>query len=571
MNFILNSENGYMYDKRKTYHTVSMKEAIMKKMKTSWPEGVSETLEYLNGKKPLHEYLALNAEVSPNQTAIHYYGYELTWEEWNERSNQLANYLARIGVTKGDHVAVFMQNCPQYLISHYAIQKLGAVVVPLNPMYKSSELSYLISEGDIKGIVSGLELLPMLHEMEDSLFFIVTVSYQSLIQQDNLSLVPQELLNSEEASRFTTLESLFETESNLFQSANVQLDDVSLMVFTSGTTGRPKAAMLTYENALYKTAATMTCNQVGEGEKLLANAPLCHIAGMVMGVNLPVYSGNETVLLSRFEPETVVRTIEDHRITMWYSIAPMNGAIMQIPNIEQRDFTSLRLNLATSFGLQVTEKLANQWKEITGGLLYEASYGLSETHTCDTFMPKENIKYGSCGIPIHHTTIKIVGLESGDELPPYEEGEIIIQSPGVFKGYYNRPEETAATLKNGWVHTGDIGHLDEEGYLYFKGRVKEMIKSSGYSVFPEDVEALMNEHPAIMQTAVIGIPDQQKGEIIKAVIVLDPNDSNRSIEELLAWAKAHMAAYKAPKVIEIRKSLPATSSGKVLRRLLKDR
>ena len=158
---------------------------------------------------------------------------------------------------------------------------------------------------------------------------------------------------------------------------------------------------------------------------------------------------------------------------------------------------------------------------------------------------------------------------NGVEVPPLEEGEITIKSPGVFKGYYNRAEETATTLKNGWVYTGDVGYLDEEGYLYFRGRLKEMIKSSGYSVFPEDVEALMNEHPAIKQTAVIGIPDQQKGEIIKAVVVLHPNHSNVTVEELKEWAKNHMAAYKAPKMVEIRESLPATSSGKVLRRLLK--
>ncbi|QHA92175.1 class I adenylate-forming enzyme family protein [Bacillus sp. N1-1] len=541
----------------------------MEKHTSFWPEAVPSTLIYQYGERPLHEYLSIQAERKPNEIAIHYYGYQLTWEKWNQHSNQLANYLERIGVKQGDHIALFMQNCPQYLISHYAIQKLGAVVVPLNPMYKASELSYLIKEADIKGIICGLELLPMLEAIEDALSFIVTVTYQSLLLPEQIESAPSEIKCPVKPSRFTTLESLFDTEENSFQSARVQLNDVCLMVFTSGTTGRPKAAMLTYENALFKTASTMTCNQIKQDDKLLAIAPLCHIAGMVMGVNLPVYSGNETVLLSRFDAETVVSAIEDHRISMWYSIAPMNGAILQMPDLNERDLTSLRLNLATSFGVQVTRNLADQWKKATNGcLLYEASYGLSETHTCDTFMPTENVKFGSCGIPIHKTNLKIVNTNS-EEVGPLKEGEIVIKSPGVFKGYYNRPDETAASLKNGWVYTGDIGYIDEEGYLYFRGRLKEMIKSSGYSVFPEDVEALMNEHPAIKQTAVIGIPDQQKGEIIKAVVVLHPNHFNASIEELTEWAKNHMAAYKAPKIIEIRESLPATSSGKVLRRLLK--
>ncbi|WP_347549953.1 AMP-binding protein [Pseudalkalibacillus hwajinpoensis] len=543
----------------------------MRKTKANWPDTVPSELNYLHGKRPLHEYLAYHAERFPDQIAIHYYGSHLTWKEWNNYANQLANYLTRIGIEKGDHIGLYMQNCPQYLISHYAIQKLGGIVVPLNPMYKSSELSYLLMEGNVKGVVCGQELLPMLEETEDHLAFILTVTYAYFINETNLATVPADLKRDRQASRFTTLESLFEAESSEYQPANVQMDDVGLMVFTSGTTGRPKAAMLTFANALFKTAATMACNQVTQKDKLLAIAPLCHIAGMVMGVNLPVYGGNETVLLSRFDSETVVSTIEDHRISMWYSIAPMNGAILQIPGIHERDLSSLRLNLATSFGLQVTEYLSDQWKKVTdGGRLYEASYGLSETHTCDTFMPQEHIKFGSCGIPVYETDVKILNLESREEVRANEEGEIVIKSPGVFKGYYNRPDATAATLKDGWVHTGDIGHLDEDGYLYFRGRVKEMIKSSGYSVFPEDVEALLNEHEAIMQSAVIGIPDERKGEVIKAVVVLHPDHNKVSEQELIKWASGHMAAYKAPKIIEIQESLPATSSGKVLRRLLKE-
>ncbi|WP_165996038.1 class I adenylate-forming enzyme family protein [Bacillus sp. Cs-700] len=541
----------------------------MEKLISFWPDAVPSTLTYRYGKRPLHEYLSIHADQKPSEVAIDYYSYQLTWEKWNQHSNQLANYLKRIGIRQGDHIALFMQNCPQYLIAHYAIQKIGAVVVPLNPMYKTSELTYLIKEADMKGIICGIELLPMLEKIEEALSFILTVSYTSLFSPEQSKSVPSELESPIKSSRFTTLESLYDTEEVSFQTAPVKLDDVCLMVFTSGTTGRPKAAMLSYENALFKTAATVTCNQIKQDDKLLAIAPLCHIAGMVMGVNLPVYSGNETVLLSRFDAETVVSAIEDHRISMWYSIAPMNGAILQMPGLNERDLTSLRLNLATSFGVQVTRNLADQWKKATNGcLLYEASYGLSETHTCDTFMPAEKVKFGSCGIPIHETNLKIVNKKR-EEVAPLEEGEIVIKSPGVFKGYYNRPDETTASLNNGWVYTGDIGYLDEEGYLFFRGRVKEMIKSSGYSVFPEDVEALMNEHPAVKQTAVIGIPDQKKGEIIKAVVVLQPNHSNTTIEELMEWSRNHMAAYKAPKIIEIRESLPATSSGKVLRRLLK--
>jgi long-chain acyl-CoA synthetase len=209
---------------------------------------------------------------------------------------------------------------------------------------------------------------------------------------------------------------------------------------------------------------------------------------------------------------------------------------------------------------------------LTGGCrLYEAAYGLSETHTCDTYMPADAVKFGSCGVPTYDTDIRIVDPESGDLLAPGEKGEILVKNPGVFKGYWRRPHATAETLKDGYVYTGDIGYLDEDGYLYFIGRAKEMMKCSGYSVFPEDVEALLLHHPAIRQAAVIGIPDEVRGESVKAVVVLEEAYKDRVTgREIMAWSKENMAAYKCPRVVELRDQLPATSSGKVLRRLLKE-
>lgn len=202
--------------------------------------------------------------------------------------------------------------------------------------------------------------------------------------------------------------------------------------------------------------------------------------------------------------------------------------------------------------------------------LFEASYGLSETHTCDTFMPMDKIKYGSCGIPTYETEIRMVDPVTGEDLPTGKQGEIVIKNPGVFKGYFNNPEATTKTLHNGWVFTGDIGKFDEDGFLYFLGRSKEMIKSSGYSVFPEDVEALMSRHAAVLQVAVIGVPDEVRGESVKAFVVLKPEYKGKITElEMMKWAKENMAAYKYPRFIEFIDQLPVTSSGKVLRRLLK--
>ncbi|MFD2639340.1 AMP-binding protein [Piscibacillus salipiscarius] len=546
-------------------------------LRKSWPKDVPETLTYRLGEKPLHDYLLKNAMEKPNQSGYVFYGQNLTWKELADDALRLAEFLSLKGIRKGDRVALYLQNSPQYIIGHYAIQMIGAVVVPLNPMYKESELDYFLNEAEIKVVIAGQELYTQIKNVSSkapSLEFVITTNYANYLPGNPTLPVPKELntgnVNTNSAYDFVT--SIKSTEP-LIETAEIDLwNDVGLMVFTSGTTGRPKAAMLTFGNALFKTAATAQAYMVNEADQTLATAPLCHIAGMVMGVNIPVYQSLECVLLTRFEPEAAIQSIEKYKISKLYTVAPMNAAILNHPNIETRNLTSLKLNFATSFGMNVDEKLASVWSQLTDGcVLLEAAYGLSETHTCDTFMPIDHIKFGSCGIATYDTEIRIVDLESGEDLKPGQQGEIVIKSPGVFKGYLNRPEATEETLRDGWVFTGDIGQLDEEGYLYFNGRVKEMIKSSGYSVFPEDVEALMSEHDAILQVACIGVPDATRGESVKAFIVLKPEWIGRiTEEEVISWAKNYMSDYKYPRSVEFIEELPATSSGKVLRRLLKE-
>jgi len=547
-------------------------------MRSYWSKGIPEKLTYRQGEKTLYSYLEENARIIGNETAYIFYGNRLTWKRLLEEINQFSCYLKNKGVRKGSFIALYLQNCPQYIIAHYSIQQLGGIVVPLNPMYKESELAYFLKEVPIKGVIcseDGLQRIRKAEKQTTALSFIVSTSYSDY-------LPPEKPAPAIDEFRFPSVEknasddwlTILKTHDPYREKAEIDLwNDPSLIVFTSGTTGRPKGAMLTYGNALFKTAASVQANGMGENERMMAHAPLCHIAGMVMGLNIPVYTGNPCVLFTRFDPVLTVDVIEEERITLWYSVAPMNGAILQLPDLDKRDLSSLKHNLATSFGMQVTEELARQWEKVTGGcIMHEAAYGLSETHTCDTFMPKDKIKFGSCGIPVYDTEMKIVDPETGQEKPQGESGEIIIKSPGVFKGYYNRKDATAETLRDGWVYTGDIGYFDEDGYLYFQGRLKEMIKSSGYSIFPEDVEALLNEHPAVLQSAVIGVPDPVKGEQVKAFVVLrEKNKESVTSEELIRWAKENMAAYKYPRQIEILEYLPATPSGKILRKLLKEK
>lgn len=542
----------------------------------SWPRDIPQQLTYRRGLKPLHEYLRANAADVPDKTAYVFYGREITWGQLDRYTDSIASFLLAKGIKKGDRVALFMQNCPQYIIAHYAIQKIGAIVGPASPMFKEWELEYEVNDMGARVVFTTDDLYPIVLNILDRtpLEHVIITNYRDFVPDEPTIPIPREF-HMEKINYPNTYDLLELLEQYKPEAPQLDIniwEDVALMVYTSGSTGRPKGAMLTYGNALFKTAASYHANRINPNDTCLATNPVFHIAGMLMGVNNPVYGTNTTVLLTRFDPEAVITAIEKYRCNNWYSIVPMNLAILNYPGIKNRDLGSLRTNMTTSFGVALTTDISKAWGELTGGcLLYEAAYGLSETHTGDTFMPWDKIRYNNCGIPTFDTDVRIVDPDNGRDLGPGEQGEIVIRNPGVFKGYWNNPEATRKTLRDGWVFTGDMGMIDEEGYLYFSGRLKEMIKCSGYSVFPEDVELLLLKHPAVAQVAVTGVPDPVRGESVKAFIVLRDNYKGKvSPEEIIQWSREHMAAYKYPRQVEFRESLPASGTGKILRRLLKE-
>lgn len=531
-------------------------------------------MDYRLGERPLHEYLREHARRQPAKAAYLWYGRAVTYAELDRLSDAFAARLARLGVVKGERVALFMNNCPQYVIAHFGIQKLGAIVGPCGPLFKAQELEYQLKDLGAEVIVAADTLWPVVAAVRSATALrhaFVTGHGEMLPAQPAID-VPAELRAPrpavEGAEDFLAA---LAAERAAPPRPDIDLDDVALMTYTSGTTGLPKGAMLSYRNALFKTAVAADCNEVRGDDVLMSVAPLYHIAGMLMGVNTTVYSGASTVLLHRFDPVATLQAIDRHKVSWWYSIAPMNVACMQVPEAAAKyDLSSLRINTATSFGITLTEPLAEQWRRFTGGCpLYEAAYGLSETHTMDSYMPRQAIRWGTQGRIAPGVECRIVDPATGADLPAGEMGEIVLRSPGVFKGYWNKPEATAATLRAGWVHTGDMGKLDAEGYITFSGRFKEMIKVSGYSVFPEEVETMLIRHPAVAQAAVIGVPDAHKGEVVKAVLVARPG-TQPAAEEVIAWARENMSAYKVPKFVEFREALPTTGAGKLLRRLLKD-
>lgn len=526
--------------------------------------------------QPLHDYLRQHARRQPDKAAYLWYGRAVSYAQLDGASDAFAARLAQLGVKKGDPVALFMGNCPQYVMAHFGVQKLGAIVCPCGPLFKEHELEYQLNDLGARVIVAAAPLLPVIDKVKakTALAHVFVVHYADLLPDTPAIDIPPELLAMKAQGRSIPQgceDFLAATQTGApAPVVGLDMDDVALMTYTSGTTGLPKGAMLTYRNALYKSAAAADCNGVTGDDVLLSIAPLYHIAGMVMGINVIMYTGAATVLLYRFDPLATVQAIARHRVTWWYSIAPMNVAAMQVPGVKAMDLSSLRMNPVTSFGITFTEPLARQWRDVAPNCVsFEASYGLSETHTVDTYMPAHAIRWGAHGIAIPGNEIRILDPETGAPVPAGETGEIVLRSAGVFKGYWNNPEATDKTLRNGWVHTGDMGGMDADGYLTFIGRFKEMIKVSGYAVFPEEVETILIKHPAVAQAAVIGVPDPAKGEVIRAFIVKKPGQ-DVSAEALVAWARDNMSSYKAPRELRFVDALPATGAGKVLRRLLKD-
>ncbi len=527
--------------------------------------------------QPLHEILRLHARTRPDQPAVIWYGATLSWADLDRASDAFGARLQALGVRKGDPVVLFLNNCPQYFVAHYGIQKIGAIVCPSGPLNKEHELAYQVGDLKARVIVAASDLLPVVEKVRphSTLKHVFMVHYADLLPAVAALEIPAELMAARASERIVPAdcEDFLAAMQGDAKPAEIELsmDDVALMTYTSGTTGLPKGAMLTYGNAWFKAAATAQWLELGPRDVVLSAAPLYHIAGKLLSVAAPVLAGASQVLLHRFDPLAALQAIDRCHVTHWWSIATMNVACMQVPDAERFNLTSLRFNPATSFGITYTEPLARQWQEFTKGpcISCEAAYGLSETHTMDTGMPFNAIRWGTHGLPMPGVNILIVDPETGVELPAGEMGEIILHSPGNFRGYWNKPEATAATLRAGWTWTGDMGKKDADGYLTFIGRSKEMIKVSGYSVFPEEVETILIKHPAVAQAAVIAQPDADKGEVVQAFIVTHPGAA-LTADALIAWSRDNMAPYKVPRQVRFIDALPTTGAGKVLRRLLRE-
>lgn len=527
--------------------------------------------------KPLYEYLEQAATEFPTKTAIHFLGKELSYSELYNQSLKLGNYFQSLGLKKGDRVSIMLPNCPQAVIAYYGVLLAGGIVVQTNPLYLERELEYQLKDSESTFIVTLDLLYPRVSKMKalTNLKHIVVTSIKDYLPFPKNLLYP--FVQKKQNQLVVKLE--HQGNTHLFKKImdlahpNVDvpdfnpLEDIALLQYTGGTTGFPKGVMLSHENLVANTemcAKWMYKCRRGE-ESVLGIIPFFHVYGMTTVMNLSVMQAFKMILLPKFDATNTLKTIEKLKPTLFPGAPTIYIALLNHPDIKNYDLSSINCCISGSAPLPV--EIQEQFEKVTGGRLVEG-YGLSEASpvTHSNFIWDKR-KTGSIGVPWPNTDAAIFSYESGGIAEPNELGEIVVRGPQVMKGYWNKKEETEATLKDGWLLTGDVGYMDEEGYFYIIDRKKDMIIAGGYNIYPREIEEVLYEHEKVKEVVVAGVPDPYRGETVKAYIVLKDNQL-ATPEEFNEFARQHLAAYKVPRIYEFREELPKTAVGKILRRAL---
>ena len=551
---------------------LSKLEALWKKNR---PSELPPEPRYPIGEVPLTDYLRHWARETPDRPCVIFYGTELTFGQLDDLSDRFASFLAEKGLSKGDRVAVLLPNCPQFLVAFYGILKLGCVHVPVNPMFKDQEFIYEMQDSGAEVIVVLDLLFPLVQSNRDETRLreiLVTRLADFLPEEPTLPLPDLAQVPAQDCPGALDFMAVLAGRSPEYPAVEIDLDDLAALNYTGGTTGMPKGCEHTQRDMIYvgATFATYSIDDLRPDDLILIYLPIFWIAGEDGGVILPVFSGTTEILLVRWDPLAVMTALDRYRVTLVHGLVDSFVELIEHPERDRFDLTSLRMTGVSSFVKKMTADYRRRWEEVSGSVMREGGYGMTETHTLDTFttgMQKDDFDIQGrpvfVGLPMPGTRVKIVDFDTGKLLPLGEEGEIVIQSPSMMRAYWNKPEETSRQLVDGWLHTGDIGMLDQEGYLYFLGRTKEMLKVKGMSVFPSEIEALLGRHPAISGSGVVGKQDQEKSEIPVAFVMLKPDFVGRvSAEEITAWCRKNMAHFKVPEV-RIVDQLPLTATGKV--------
>ncbi|PLT28225.1 long-chain-fatty-acid--CoA ligase [Peribacillus deserti] len=522
-----------------------------------YPDTISVEIDIPD--KSLPQLLQETSTRYPSHNALSFYGKKISYQELQDAVGRFASALQKSGVQKGDRVAIMLPNCPQYVIAYYGILTAGAIVTQINPMSVERELLHLAKDSGAETIIVLDAFYPRVKTVQKD---------TSLKKMVVVSLQPAEM----DLTNDCTFESFLAEGNGEVTPVMVEPEhDVAVLQYTGGTTGRSKGAMLTHRNIVANVLQSHEFFKFDLGfgkEKCLTVIPLFHVFGMTSCMNLSIYTGAEMILLPRFELEEVLQTIKTEQPTLFPGVPTMYVALTNHPRAEEYGIDSIEVCNSGSAPMPV--ELLKEFERKTGSKILEG-YGLSETSPTTHCNPNfAERKPGTVGIGLPSTLYKIVDLGTGtQDMPPGELGEVVIKGPQVMKGYWNMPEETAHALRDGWLYTGDIGSIDESGYLSIVDRKKDMIIASGYNIYPRDIEEVLYEHPSVQEAVVIGVPDEYRGETVKAILVLKAGRSADETE-IKEFCRKNLAAYKVPELIEFRSELPKTSVGKILRRALRE-
>ena len=482
----------------------------------------------------------------------------VSYRELHALVNTFANALLDLGIQKGDRVCVFMTNRPEFIVSWFALARIGAIISPMNPSYKEREVIYQLGNCEAVAIIVQQELLPLIEAVQTQ-----TPALQHVIVVG----IEQQFLPANMHS-FKQMVQVF----NPAPPASPALtgEDLLTLPYSSGTTGLPKGVMLSHKNVVCNAYQSVATARITSHDRMLVFVPLYHIYGIML-IGTASLSGATIVLMERFDPERCLQLTQDERITLLYTVPQVLSVLSDRLRLKEYDLSTVRYTQCGAAPVPPT--LAYRFQDCTG-ITVMTSYGLTEaspgTHSNPVYN-RQLIKVETIGLPIHDTKQKIVDIETGQiELGVGEVGELIVQGPQIMQGYWKAPEATAGALRDGWLYTGDIGWMDEDGYVTITDRKKEMIKFKGFSVAPAQIEALLLEHPAVADVAVIGKPDEEAGEVPKAYIVLREGYEQQSPDELMGWVNTKLATYKSIHEIEFIEAIPRNPSGKILRRILKE-
>jgi fatty-acyl-CoA synthase len=521
--------------------------------------------------------LEVSARRRPEKPCLIYYDTRITYAEMFSQAQALAGYLEkRCGVRQGDRVLLYMQNSPQFVIAYYAILRANAVVVPLNPMYLTQEVLKCARDSGARVVIVSQELFPRLEPVAGGpdLDRLIVAAYVDYLRAPTDLPVPEFVRAPRRELSGPGVTSWSEAlEMGLSPGPmTAGPDDLCVMPYTSGTTGEPKGCMHTHRSTMHTLVGSMQWFDTQPEQTLLALVPFFHVTGMQGSMNGPIYIGNTTVLLPRWDRDVAAECVQRYRVSGWTGVPTLIQDFFSNPNLERYDLTSIRR--LSGGGAAMPAAVAERLQ--TRGITFFEGYGLSETMAATHLNPPTRAKPQCLGIPMYGVDSRVVDPVTLVELPTGEVGEIITHGPQLFQGYWNKPEQTAEAVieieGKRFLRTGDLGKVDEDGYFFMVDRLKRMINASGFKVWPSEIETLMYQHPAILEACVIGVSDSHRGETVKALVVPRPEWRGRiTDQEIIEWCRTNMAAYKVPRFVAFLDALPKSGAGKIQWRELQER